>query len=450
VEAPDAGGAGVAAGEEQARSLLAAWLAVQNGGDFAGYQALYAPRFEGVRRSGTRTARLDRARWMTDRERMFEKKMTVSAKDVLVVASRDGAELRFEQTWASDTYQDVGPKHMVLTLSGGALRISREEMLRSSRVPADKLGPDAFGFVIDVPRPRLVLHDAPEDAWTAGAPRLLSTSGPTVAERNVAVDKLPAHLAAWAGRRVQLFGPSGLACEGTAARLSVVGRSEPHFGTLNRWTAAGDHAGEPRPPAAEIAQEAWGLSGGNGMLEAGRALVAEVHPEKGDCAGALWGRAEDPARPLPTLVAPADADPKTRTLALAEIRKTKHYAELQAAYEAEKEAKAPPRWEDYEPQAGSGVKVFVHPLGTLVVVSLVSGTGCGSFGGTLSAVYRLDGSALTPVREAEPRALSPVSAGDVDGDGRIDLVMREGLLRPKGDRYERFWHLEVPFYDCGC
>lgn len=42
----------------QARGLLHRWLAAQNSGDFDFYQALYAPGFCGVRRSGQRTVRL--------------------------------------------------------------------------------------------------------------------------------------------------------------------------------------------------------------------------------------------------------------------------------------------------------------------------------------------------------------------------------------------------------
>jgi hypothetical protein len=40
--------------------------------------------------------------------------------------------------------------------------------------------------------------------------------------------------------------------------------------------------------------------------------------------------------------------------------------------------------------------------------------------------------------------------GDVDGDGQLDLMMRESLLRKKDGRYTRGWHLEVPYFDCGC
>ena len=45
----------------------------QNTGNFDAYQSLCAPSFSGVRRSGPRNASFDRAGWMADRQRMFQK-----------------------------------------------------------------------------------------------------------------------------------------------------------------------------------------------------------------------------------------------------------------------------------------------------------------------------------------------------------------------------------------
>src|SRR5687768_16879105 len=56
--------------QDDVRKLLADWLAAQNGGDFAAYSKLYDARFQGVRRSGKKTVKLDRAGWIADRERM--------------------------------------------------------------------------------------------------------------------------------------------------------------------------------------------------------------------------------------------------------------------------------------------------------------------------------------------------------------------------------------------
>src|SRR6476646_8105289 len=68
----------------EARTLVDAWLAAQNKGDFAAYEKLYAKKLTGVRRSGSRTVQLDRAGWMRDRQRMFQKPMKVSASELKV------------------------------------------------------------------------------------------------------------------------------------------------------------------------------------------------------------------------------------------------------------------------------------------------------------------------------------------------------------------------------
>src|SRR3954452_8030704 len=68
--------------EQRARDVLERWVQAQNRGDFAAYQALYAPGFSGVRRSGDKAVELDRAGWMRDRARMFKKKMRVRVDDL--------------------------------------------------------------------------------------------------------------------------------------------------------------------------------------------------------------------------------------------------------------------------------------------------------------------------------------------------------------------------------
>jgi hypothetical protein len=45
------------------KTLLDAWLKAQNDGDFNAYEKLYAQRFTGIRRSGPRTVKMDRAGW---------------------------------------------------------------------------------------------------------------------------------------------------------------------------------------------------------------------------------------------------------------------------------------------------------------------------------------------------------------------------------------------------
>jgi hypothetical protein len=114
-----------------ALALLERWLDAQNRGDFAAYQQLYATSFEGIRRSGARVTKLDRAGWLKDRERMFQKKMTVTAADRNVEAYGSGHRVTFTQTWSSGSYKDTGTKELILLEEGGELRIFREELLES-------------------------------------------------------------------------------------------------------------------------------------------------------------------------------------------------------------------------------------------------------------------------------------------------------------------------------
>src|SRR5688572_9664371 len=93
------------ADRQAAQTLLTAWLAAQGGGDFAGYQKLYGDPFAGVRRSGKKVRRFDRAGWMEDRARMFKKPMTITADGIQVVAHRDQIHLFFTQTFEQGTYK---------------------------------------------------------------------------------------------------------------------------------------------------------------------------------------------------------------------------------------------------------------------------------------------------------------------------------------------------------
>jgi hypothetical protein len=439
--ARDAGAFRVAHAEAEARAVMTAWLNAQNEGAFASYESLYAARFEGVRRSGTQTKRLDRARWMKERAAMFEQPMTVAAKDMVVVQSHEGADVRFVQTWTSGSYRDEGPKHVVLVRQGGALKIAREEMLKSQVANAASVAAERFAFTVHLPGAHLVLEDEAKDEWATGAPSTVSLGDPVVTRRAVDATKLPPDLAAWAGKKVELFGASGSACEGTVSTLFLAGRVVPHFGTMNYWSGTGDSAGEPKPPADVVAREAWDISRG------GRLLVAEVKTASGDCKGALWGRASAPAKPVLTAGVPADAT--TAALALAELRKTKAWAATQADYLAQKEPQDPEKWDAFESKPVA--RVFAHPSGTtLVTLSIVSGTGCDNFGATLSGAWELKNGALTALKDASGDELVPLSAGDVDGDGKLELVVPEGLLRLKGAKYETANKLQVPFLDCGC
>jgi len=338
--------------------------------------------------------------------------------------------------------------------SGSApLLISREEMVESTIQTAAAQAPmpaDSFALVVRAPSPMLVLDAHPKDDWGKGDPRIVKRDDPATTRRGVDAAKLPAALTAWNGRRVELFGKASRACEVEVTGFALIGRVTPHFGTVARWNGTGDFQGEPRMPDREVADDAWGLSGGGGSAsgEGGRILVAELKSASGDCASALWGR---PAGGAPVKLTEAvPADPKTRDLALAELRKLPAYAALQKDYEPQKGPNGTARWEDFD-GAKPDVRVMAHAAGvTLVTVSATAGRGCGDFGGALSAAWEMRGSTLTLVKDADSEALAPMSAGDVDGDGRIELIFQEAVLRSSGARYDHWDRLVVPFLDCGC
>ena len=76
--------------------------------------ALYAPAFQGIRRSGERTVTLDRGGWRRDRQRMFTRPMGVRADFVKDTRQRDTVEVAFVQRWSSGDYADRGIKKMSL------------------------------------------------------------------------------------------------------------------------------------------------------------------------------------------------------------------------------------------------------------------------------------------------------------------------------------------------
>jgi ketosteroid isomerase-like protein len=417
----------------EARALVDRWLDAQNRGDLAAYQALYATRFTGVRRSGPRTVRLDRAGWMADRARMFKKKMRVTAADVTIAATPSSARVIFTQTFEQGAYRDVGKKQIVVVREEGAPRIAREEMLSSTLV-APSSAPaanDRFRHVIDG---GVVLSTAPDDAWVKGSPRFAGGSAMTVVYREVAVEKLPRDLAGWIGRRVRLFRGGEAGCEAAVAGLRIVGRVYPHFGTVEQWKGMKER---------DAAPEAWDLTVG------GRALVARLDAP---CAGADWARAA--SLDAPAMAAPRAADGELRAAALRAFRKLAAHRQLQKAHDEDAEARGKPWDED-----GGTIDVVVLTLGEkrFVSVSARAGEGCGSFEGRLWAIWEVSGPPAKPVltlRGSDARRADLVGVLDSDADGIPEILWRDGDARGLlecGDKgCTPTEDLSVPFLDCGC
>ncbi len=122
--------------EDEAKSVLFAWLRAQNNGQFDAYEATFAKTLVGIKRVGKKEQQFNRAGWLKDRKRMFRKPMNVKVDEIVVRADKEPIAVEFTQTWASGNYKDVGAKRLSLVREGGKLLIAKEEMLDSTPVDA--------------------------------------------------------------------------------------------------------------------------------------------------------------------------------------------------------------------------------------------------------------------------------------------------------------------------
>lgn len=429
-------------GKQAALDLVGRWLQAQNAGDFAAYQALYAPRFTGVRRSGPRTVKLDRAGWMKDRGRMFDKKMTVAADDVEVALAATTTSVRFRQRFKLGGYQDAGPKLVVLVLEGGRLAIAREEMLASrpggARPARDASALDRFAFMMGG---EIVLDASPPGGWGSGPPRLESDDNPVAVRRAVDVGRLPADVRRAIGGKVKVYGPDGV-CETTIGSPSLLGRAHLHFSTAKAWREAD-------------ATDAFKAADAFQQTQSGTALVAGLD---GRCRG--WF-ARSAALPDPPVEPARWADPIPRAQALRAFRKLGAWKDVQKSFESDGGGKKGAPWDETDGKP-SIFELFATVAGKpvkLVSVTAEAGVGCGGFGGSLWVLFEVDGGKYTR-RDGGDGVAYPAAAVDVDGDGTSEILFRrgaadadadlDGILWRAKDAWDRADEIAIPDYDCPC
>lgn len=425
--------------EAGVRALLDRWLSAQNGGDFKAYQELYAPRFTGVKRSGSYSKSFDRKGWLRDREGMFTRPMQVSTEQVELHVTPSTARITLQQTWASGTYRDIGPKQIVVVSTTEGPRIAREEML-SSRIVGNE-GRAGVSDLLLLGDDGVILHTNPDDAWANGP--IKPGANENVALRAVNEAALPAELRAWKERGVRTMNASGSACESKIAEFFVRAEVVPHFGMRQSWSG---QDGDPKLDRAQIAEQIWQLA-----ESGGRTLVARLEPS---CKG-LW--ALDAARTPPIAAAPQTPAPELLAAALRSFRALPAYAKLQSEFI--KTAATPKgRWEEYT-DANLQVVVFrAAGYAPLVSVFARSGNGCGDFEGSLSALYRLRNETRNELELLDqPAAASPTTAFDLEGDGSLELLYDSSNLSDetllwrktaKGPALDTLF--AVPFLDCPC
>ena len=219
----------------EVHALVDAWLAAQNNGDFAAYEKLYADKFTGVRRSGARTVSLDRAGWMRDRERMFQKPMKVSASDLRSPPRRPRARVTFVQEFESPAATTIADRSSSWSCAKRAWRASRARRCsRSEKAGTSAATPAAAQFAFVVGKLRHPRSTAPSETWAIGAARLDDDGDPLVTSKRAdppaagvrgarSARKLIVHVAR--RRRLHRDGARSCASSASSCRTSARGRS---------------------------------------------------------------------------------------------------------------------------------------------------------------------------------------------------------------------------------
>lgn len=439
--------------EGAARALLQTWLTAQNDGDFRAYQATYAQKFYGVKRSGPRTTTFDRSGWLKDRERMFRKKMAVSADDVAVRTSADAAVVTFTQTWESGIYKDVGPKQLVMVMEGPTppqaalaprLVIAREELLASDLVggPGQGVRPSSqnHSFVFAAGGSQWVVISQGGASLKGKGPLSLIADDPAF----VVQEAESAAFSDWKGRAVKLYDAEGKACDAKVESLHLGVRFYAHFGMLGTWRGTGDSEAEGPMAPDKVAADAWDMLTGDERMLVGRLSAG--------CGPALWAR--DAAAPAPAVAGVIAAGKALHQKALTEFRGLAGWARLQKAYQAEAQGTKTPEWTSYE-GAKPGVRTFQMPDGRqFISVWAAAGSGCGDFGGELWAAWEVKDQGKTLMLltdEQDPgHDFVPDAVFDLDGDGRVEIMGSEQLMTPAGATLRPAVNVRPPSFDCGC
>ncbi len=396
------------------KRLLDDWLVAQNEHSFESYEKAYASRFTGIKRTGSKTSKMDRRHWLLDRRQMFPRIVSVRAKDPQIALQSKTASLRFEQYWASKNYEDRGTKQMTIVLEDGLPRIAREELLESRAIGAQSTRQTPV---------HLVYRFGGQDYLVVGdgaklvKPELREAAGTFVAFGDVDLSDARA-MADWQGRSLRVFSVSGKHCTAEGGRVVGIALALPHFSEQGRWDTQ-------KVPPAERAQI---------IAEMGRPQYAvEIDAVKGNCGDLVLGQAA--SQPV-TKVAEETSDEAAKRVALTVFENLPKYQAQQKDLdqfiaESEKEAghsqpKTP--WTEYSPVIRSQ-RSFRLGDEHYVWLSYDAGPGCGGWDGGLAMLFRVH-----PGKELQVTPIPPpkgafyptgdvTSLTDVNADGRVELLL---------------------------
>ena len=380
-------------------AFVDSWLAAQNQGDFRAYQALYAERFRGVRRTGERTVRMSRPTWMKERARMFETKTAVTAAAIDATTAGAVVYVRFHQSWASGQFKDEGAKELVLARNrAGKLEITREQMLSSlvlTRSAKSASQQQRLRFVVFG---GILVGDS-EASWGSG-PLTREGPGSDVAQA-VKISRLPADRAALLQHKFMLFGfGDAPPCAVQVTGFKLVGRPNPDWDTQKRWNNLGTR---------EKLREQWDNAEQH-------LLLATWEPAS--CTG-TWAR--DPALPVPPVAPARAANAQEQAQVVAALHKLESYKAVQ---ETHRNLHGKGHVEDRPPAQLIVWSMQITVRGQVVkllAARLHNGEGC-AYGAALTALWQVRNDRLMLVKEWPDEQHMFTAATDIDDDGAVDLL----------------------------
>lgn len=442
----------IATSEEIGQAVLT-WVSAQNKGDFTAYQALYASKFTGVKRSGEREAQFDREGWLKDRGKMFEKPFTVEAKGLSISAPPHIAVVTFDQTWQSDTFRDRGAKRLIFVREGGRLLISREEMLKSETGAPGAITNVSFEQAALATKTldsfALLIPGKIQASWAVDHPRFISNER---AQRGVSVSALPETLKRHMDVRYEVFDKNGTRCEAKPRGFQLLVHIVPHFGTVNFWEGRMQSEGETPVvvPKEERALSLWRT--GTGPFETdttspGIWLALEMETLQ-SCPDPVWGRAIREHAPAPWPVSAVDGEQMKELKASV----SRHPSVLRFDQEARQEGTVPSqgRWfQRIEP--GTARALQGPPGSTFFYATAVGAGGCASATPvSVGLLFRKQGDRLVPIEKPLYPDGQINAAVDLDGDGQAELISELSILRLGPGGPARVLDLSPLSLDCPC
>ena len=264
---------------------------------------------------------------------------------------------------------------------------------------------------------RVVVQTTVEPQWLGKAMSVSDDEGVRVVVRPLSESGM-SRFSRLVGSRLRLHGAAGKTCVAELTAVSAVGRFAP------------EDFGETEPSGD--APAAWEAAAGSHLI------AGDLAPLEGDCAGALWAQPEALAAPVVAEVKDAGADHARRAADL--LRAAPDFAER---------------------TGGAAKKIDVDAItldgGETLLVASALVEGCADEEPAMSALYAVqaDGS-LHPVGpESELTVGSIAAAADFDGDGHVEILVRNdvldsSILRRRAAGYQEEAHAAVPIYGCRC